>query len=672
VKPVDQDLAPTYEELEGDARASALLTWSEDHLDTTPSAALEAARAAFEAARPESALRHRAARRIARALYGSGEVSQAYALALDELEACRDDPTEHDEHRYLLACCQRRLHLKREAEETLVLLRQDLDTRPGGDARDDLISRVHNLQGLLYLSQSRHEESLEAFHASLAALEGAPDEDGVRMSRAIIHNNIGLIYREQNLHERAIEHYQTALEVMRSTSGRGREGTILLNVGFCHKSLGRIDEAMSAFDEATALFVAGGYESELLLVDRVRAEAHLARGEAEEARALLAPLLERWSGQEDRLSRCRALTSMGQALAGLGRDEEAERSWDEALELAEELEQIEPRLRVAEHRVAFLESRGRFEEALAWHRSLHELNRQQVDSARSSQMTQLEARYELESKRREAQRSARQARELERLVHERTAELEVARDAAEAANRAKSSILATTSHELRTPLNAIIGYSEMVLEELGAAPEGWEAKGDCAADVRQVITSAHHLLSKVDKILQLSSLEAGGTRAVPAPVRVPEVLSSLCEGFDAVRASSEVELRRDWGALTEDEVETDAHMLRAILYHLLENALTFTGRGAVCLRAHDERDADGRRWLVAQVVDSGEGVDPEVEQRLHEAFVRHDDRTERIHDGLGLGLTLCQRYSALLGGSLRLVEPDDAEMTTAFELRVPV
>ena len=75
---------------------------------------------------------------------------------------------------------------------------------------------------------------------------------------------------------------------------------------------------------------------------------------------------------------------MGQALAGLGRDEEAERSWDEALELAEELEQIEPRLRVAEHRVAFLESRGRFEEALAWHRSLHELNRQQVDSARSN------------------------------------------------------------------------------------------------------------------------------------------------------------------------------------------------------------------------------------------------------------------------------------------------
>ena len=72
---------------------------------------------------------------------------------------------------------------------------------------DDLTSRVHNLLGLLYLSQSRHEESLEAFHASLSALEGAPDDDGTRIARAVIHNNIGLIYREQNFHERALEHY---------------------------------------------------------------------------------------------------------------------------------------------------------------------------------------------------------------------------------------------------------------------------------------------------------------------------------------------------------------------------------------------------------------------------------------------------------------------------------
>ena len=661
-------LPPEFEALEGAARVSALLAWSEDHIDTAPSTSLEAARAAFELATFDPALRRKAARRIARALYGSGEVASAYELALEELEGSRVDLIENLEHRYLIACCQRRLHHKKGAEETLVLLLQDLDE---GDASlDDLTSRVHNLLGLLYLSQSRHEESLEAFHASLSALEGAPDDDGTRIARAVIHNNIGLIYREQNFHERALEHYGTALEVMRTSSARGREGTILLNMGFCHKSLGRIDEAMQVFDEATELFVAGGFEVELLLVDRVRAEAHLVRGEAEQARALLEPLLERWSGPADRLARARALTAMGQALAGLGRDEEAEEHWDEALALAKELEQIEPQVRIAEHRVAFLESRGRFEEALAWHRTFHELTRLQVDATRSSLMTQLEARYELESKRREAQRRTRQAQELERLVHERTAELEIARDEAEAANRAKSSFLSSTSHELRTPLNAIIGYSEMVLEEVDLAPASWDARDACTEDVRQVIRSAHHLLTQVDTILQLSSLDAGGTHAAPTQVDLPELMESLVAGFGAVHTSEAVELQRDWDTLPSDPVETDAYMLRTILYHLLDNALKYTERGVVRLHAHLDHE-DGR-WLIARVLDTGVGVDPEVGERLLEPFVQQDTSAAKMHDGLGLGLTLCQRYGALLGGSVRLVEPDDAQMKTMFELRVPV
>ncbi len=645
--------------LEGRARVEGLLAWIKENVSTHSTQALAAARVLFEASTPGSKDRQWAQHWIAHALYFSGEIESAMGLARELLEK---EPPEPLELRFLLGSALRKLMQYEEAEVTLL----EVWEQTLGTELHDLGSRTQNILGLLFTSQSRFEEALGAYHKSLEALEALEFSDGIRFSVAVIHNNMGLIHREQNEHARAIQEYELALDGLRATPERRGEGTVLLNIGYCQKSLGDLDAAMRSFDEAAACFVRGGRDEELRLLDRVRAEALLARGEPEAARVLLEALLEVWTGPEDAISRVRALNALAPALAMLGDAPGALTCFEEAMALAQEIEHRESQLRNAEARVSFHEARAEFQEALAWQRRAHELERDQIDEVRASQMARMEARHELEARRREVARSKELARELERQVAERTEELLTARDMAQAASRAKSSFLAVTSHELRTPLNAVIGYTEMVLEELEEAPQTWGPRVGCVEDLSHARSSALHLLSQVEKILQLASLEAGGLTPVLRRLPTRALLLEMFESLDAVRTNQEaVDFVIDLRDVSDDaRTETDAQLLRSVLFHLLENALKFTERGAVRLRAWGEGGA-----LVVQVDDTGIGVGEDVLRSLPEPFALRDGSPTRMYEGLGLGLTLCQRYSALLGGALTLIETDAPG--TTFEVRVP-
>jgi signal transduction histidine kinase len=218
-----------------------------------------------------------------------------------------------------------------------------------------------------------------------------------------------------------------------------------------------------------------------------------------------------------------------------------------------------------------------------------------------------------------------------------------ARDEAERANRAKNDFLAVMSHELRTPLNAIIGYGSLLRDGI---PD--PATPGQRQQLERIGASAKHLLALIDEVLTLSRLELGRERITPARITV----ASLCE---EAAAMMEPEASRKGLALTmqlpEPDVTmtTDAGKLRQALVNLIGNAVKFTDRGEVQVRAWAEEDGG---VLVFEIEDTGIGISAEHLPLVFDAFWQVDQAPTRRVGGTGLGLHVTRRLVRLLGGDV--------------------
>ena len=221
--------------------------------------------------------------------------------------------------------------------------------------------------------------------------------------------------------------------------------------------------------------------------------------------------------------------------------------------------------------------------------------------------------------------------------------LEEARQEAMEANHTKSAFLANMSHELRTPLNAIIGYTELMQEEAQDL-EFHEFDPDLA----RVVTSAKHLLTLLNDVLDLAKVEAGKMDIVASDVDVVAFVRDLRFSAESLARKNQntftltCQLDEDKPTLT---MCTDATKLRQILLNLLSNAAKFTTHGEIGLRVSAEA---GMVHFV--VYDTGVGMTPEQQARVFEEFVQAESTTHSTHGGTGLGLTLVRRLCVLLGG----------------------
>jgi signal transduction histidine kinase len=232
------------------------------------------------------------------------------------------------------------------------------------------------------------------------------------------------------------------------------------------------------------------------------------------------------------------------------------------------------------------------------------------------------------------------------------AELERARDAAEAANRAKSRFLATMSHELRTPLNAVIGFSEALL----AKPEAMEPDF-----VRAIHDAGRHLLSLIDDILDVTRAETTGFQIAEAAVDIGQMLEATARVMGAAAATARVTLHAEI-APDLPRIRADELRLRQVLLNLLSNAVKFTpAEGQVTLSA--ARDAD-RGGVTIRITDTGIGMPPEDIPRAFEPFTQLESTLSRRFQGSGLGLYLSRALAAAQGAELGL-ESRPGEGTTA-------
>jgi signal transduction histidine kinase len=254
------------------------------------------------------------------------------------------------------------------------------------------------------------------------------------------------------------------------------------------------------------------------------------------------------------------------------------------------------------------------------------------------------------------------SRDIERRLHAEE-EARRAKEAAEAASRAKSEFLAMMSHELRTPLNSVIGFSNVLLRNR----QGHLRERDLVY-LQRIRASGQHLLSLINEVLDLSKVEAGRMRLERAPVALDALVEDTVASFEGQIRDRPIALDAEIPSnLT--PVMTDPAKLLQVLTNLIGNALKFTKRGRVVVRV--TADSASRRPVRIDVIDTGIGIPLDRQHAIFEAFEQADSSTARQFGGTGLGLAVSKSLCDVMGYRLEVQSEPGAGSMFSVILRSP-
>jgi len=229
-------------------------------------------------------------------------------------------------------------------------------------------------------------------------------------------------------------------------------------------------------------------------------------------------------------------------------------------------------------------------------------------------------------------------------------ELIRSKEAAEAANNAKSTFIYNISHEFRTPLNGILGYTSLLKDDEGL-------KGEQKEDIQIIQNCGEHLLTLIDDVLDLSKIEAGKLELIPKPFRFPDLLKNVVNFFSIRAKQKGIELVYDSPSQLPNIALADSKRLRQILLNLLSNAIKFTHKGQVTFKVSYQHaptsSQEEKNQIRFEVEDSGEGIAAENFEVIFLPFQQLAKQYQQV-DGTGLGLSISKTLVEMMGGKLQV------------------
>lgn len=250
---------------------------------------------------------------------------------------------------------------------------------------------------------------------------------------------------------------------------------------------------------------------------------------------------------------------------------------------------------------------------------------------------------------------------LEGLVEERTLALSIAKEAAESANRAKSTFLANMSHELRTPMNAVIGLTYILQRSNLDAGQ--------LDKLTKIHDAASHLLKLLNDVLDLSKIDAEHMTLEAVPFRIGSLLANLDSLVGGKILAKGLQFVTEIDPeLQQTEYLGDSLRLQQVLLNLVDNAVKFTDSGRITLAARLVEPATSETHIEFSVADSGIGMDSNTLQRIFAPFEQADSSTTRKYGGTGLGLNICQRLVQIMGGRIRVSSTPGAGSRFVFTI----
>lgn len=253
--------------------------------------------------------------------------------------------------------------------------------------------------------------------------------------------------------------------------------------------------------------------------------------------------------------------------------------------------------------------------------------------------------------------------------HQAEATLTQAKEAADAANRAKTEFLASISHELRTPLNAIIGFSQLLHRDPSLTPH--------RPTLDIINRSGEHLLELINDILEMSKIEAGRTTLNEKAIDLHRLLDNLQDLFQLRAEDKQLRLDARRSPTVPQWIKTDGGKLRQVLINLLANAIKFTDQGSVtlkvkCLEGVETKPGDPTEKTILLhflVADTGPGIAPQEMTKLFIPFAQTESGL-KSHQGNGLGLPISQKFVQLMGGEIRV--KSNVNQGSLFYFSIPV